>query len=111
VTRCSGIDSPLPTTREFERPAETLEDAVAALTAGDLDDGTREDARGAAHKLRGSLGMYGLHRGGEIAGEVEDILMAEPVDESRTRRSRAWCSRAERRRLAKLAGGPNGRPT
>jgi diguanylate cyclase (GGDEF)-like protein len=63
---------------------ETLEDAVAALSAGDLGDEAREEARGAAHKLRGSLGMYGLHRGGEIAGELEDILVAGPIDTART---------------------------
>ncbi|HEX6117618.1 MAG TPA: response regulator [Solirubrobacterales bacterium] len=61
-----------------------VEDAAAALSAAELDDELREEARGAAHKLRGSLGMYGFHRAGEIAGELEDLLSAGPVGSART---------------------------
>ena len=63
---------------------DVLEDAVAALSGGALPEELRDEACRSAHKLRGSLGMYGLHRGGEIAGELEDLLAAGPVDAART---------------------------
>ncbi len=61
-----------------------LEDAAAALAGGGLDDEPRDEARRAAHKLRGSLGMYGFHRAGEIAGELEDIFSEGAVGTART---------------------------
>ena len=61
---------------EFAR-LEVLEDAAAALAAGELDPELREAARGAAHKLRGSAGTFGRHRATEIAGELEDLLAGE----------------------------------
>lgn len=61
---------------EALRRVELLEDAAAALAAGELDPAERELARSAAHKLRGALGMYGYRRAGELAGELEDVLAA-----------------------------------
>ena len=42
---------------------------------------SREEAGGAAHKLAGSLGMYGYVEGTRIAREIEVLLL----DEDRTR--------------------------
>jgi diguanylate cyclase (GGDEF)-like protein len=56
--------------------AALIEDAAAALATGGLDEETRVAARSAAHKLRGSVGMYGFARAGELAGEAEDLLAA-----------------------------------
>ena len=61
-----------------------LEDAVAALASASLGDDEREAARAAAHKLRGSAGTYGFHRASELAGELEDMLAAGPIEIERT---------------------------
>jgi HPt (histidine-containing phosphotransfer) domain-containing protein len=52
-----------------------------AATAKGLSDELREEAGGAAHKLAGSLGMYGYVEGTRIAREIEVLLL----DEDRTR--------------------------
>lgn len=52
----------------------TVEEAVTALVIGDLDEELRADAEREAHKLAGSLGMFGLPRGSELAAELERAL-------------------------------------
>ena len=59
----------------FERVAN-LEEAAAALAAGEIDGERLASARADAHKLHGSVGMYGFQRAGRVAGELEDILSA-----------------------------------
>jgi chemotaxis protein histidine kinase CheA len=54
-----------------------LEQAIAALHAGKLSDAKCEAARSAAHKLRGSAGIYGFSIAGRIAGELEDALAGD----------------------------------
>lgn len=60
-------------TTTMERLA-VVESALAALAAGELDAGGREEAKGEAHKLRGILGTYGFAEGSVLAGEAEDLL-------------------------------------
>lgn len=64
--------------RVLERIA-TLEDAVAAVLAGGLEEEQREEARAAAHKLAGSLGTFGIERGTEIARGLEDAFATVPA--------------------------------
>ncbi|MBA3327301.1 MAG: Hpt domain-containing protein [Solirubrobacterales bacterium] len=59
---------------ELERRIATLERAVAALLADDLGDALRTSAHSDAHKLAGSLGMFGLAAGSQLAHEVEHKL-------------------------------------
>jgi len=59
---------------ETARRVGTLEEAVAAMLAGGLDDDLRGRAERDAHKLAGSLGMFGLPRGSELARELEQAL-------------------------------------
>lgn len=59
---------------ELERRIATLERAVAALLADDLGDALRTSAHSDAHKLAGSLGMFGLAAGSQLAHEVEQKL-------------------------------------
>jgi len=59
---------------EIEARVALIEAAAAALTSGSLPDGQREAAHGAAHKLAGTLGTFGLQRGTELAREAEDFL-------------------------------------
>ena len=54
----------------------TLEEAAAALLAGDLAEELRGRAERDAHKLAGSLGMFGVPTGSELAREVEQALGA-----------------------------------
>lgn len=60
----------------------TLEGAVAASCAGTLGDALRASALRDAHNLAGSLGMFGLPRGTELARELETTLASgrAPVD-------------------------------
>jgi HPt (histidine-containing phosphotransfer) domain-containing protein len=64
---------------EIERRVSVLDAAVAALSAGTLTTEEREAAHGDAHKLAGSLGTFGLHRGTELARQAELALATDPV--------------------------------
>ena len=55
---------------------DAIDAAGAALLAGSLDDERRTAAIVGAHKLRGTLGTFGLPQGSELAGEVEEMLRA-----------------------------------
>ncbi len=53
-----------------------MEKASAALSHGSLSDELRDEAKGEAHKLAGSLGTFGLHHGSRLAKEAEELLAA-----------------------------------
>jgi diguanylate cyclase (GGDEF)-like protein len=59
---------------ELDRRVERLEETVAAMLEGKLDEGLRAGAERDAHKLAGSLGMFGLSRGSDLARELEQAL-------------------------------------
>ncbi len=59
---------------EIDRRLVVVESAVQAMCAGALSDELREDAHQAAHKLAGTLGTFGLHRGTELARNAELVL-------------------------------------
>ena len=50
---------------------------AAAAAGDDLDIALRRDAEGEAHKLAGSLGMFGSPRGSELAHELEEMLQGD----------------------------------
>lgn len=52
----------------------TIEDAVAGLLSGATDRNARRTAEREAHKLAGSMGTFGRHRGSELAREIESLL-------------------------------------
>lgn len=52
----------------------TVEEAVTAMVSSGLDEDLRARAERDAHKLAGSLGMFGLPRGSELAAELERSL-------------------------------------
>ena len=64
---------------EIVRRVETLEEAVGAMLDRRLDENLRARAERDAHKLAGSLGMFGLPRGSELARELEQALAAVPA--------------------------------
>jgi HPt (histidine-containing phosphotransfer) domain-containing protein len=68
----------------WERNLPVLRDRLAQLDAaseaaatGKLTPEMREDAGSTAHKLAGSLGMFGYPRGTEFARKIE-VLLNEP---------------------------------
>ncbi|HEY5196790.1 MAG TPA: Hpt domain-containing protein [Solirubrobacteraceae bacterium] len=57
---------------------DTVDDAVQNGLAGRPDDGHRERAGRAAHKLAGSSGTFGFPIAGEIASRLEAALSGSP---------------------------------
>lgn len=55
---------------------DILERAGRAASTGELNEALRVEAVGLAHKFSGTLGMFGYHRGTEIAREIEQLLAA-----------------------------------
>lgn len=68
---------------EIRERARILEDAGRAEDAGTLEEADRQAARSAAHKLAGTLGMFGLHQGTELARELERIYAGGSAPETR----------------------------
>jgi len=66
-----------------EERLETLDLAATAASAGRLDESLRADAMGSAHKLAGSLGMYGYSEGTRVARELEVLLSGPAPDAGR----------------------------
>jgi HPt (histidine-containing phosphotransfer) domain-containing protein len=60
-----------------------LDRAAAAANQGALTDDLRIEARNAAHKLAGSLGMYGFDEGTRVSRELEQVLDAGAPDAAR----------------------------
>jgi HPt (histidine-containing phosphotransfer) domain-containing protein len=56
---------------QMEDRLQLLESAAAANRLGDLGEELRNEAREIAHKLAGSLGMFGFPAGSEIARRLE----------------------------------------
>jgi HPt (histidine-containing phosphotransfer) domain-containing protein len=61
----------LPTLRER---LDLLDQTAAVSLSGILPDSSRQEALSVAHKLSGSLGMFGYPQGSEIAAKIERIL-------------------------------------
>jgi HPt (histidine-containing phosphotransfer) domain-containing protein len=61
----------LPTIRER---LDLMDKFGAAAVSGSLEEHTRLEALSIAHKLAGSLGMYGYHQGTVVAAKMERIL-------------------------------------
>jgi HPt (histidine-containing phosphotransfer) domain-containing protein len=56
-----------------------LDAAAAASGSGVLNPALQREAAGIAHKLAGSLGMYGFHEGTRMARELEQHLSGPAV--------------------------------
>ncbi len=57
-----------------------LEAAAVAAQSGTLTDAQRADAEGMAHKLAGSLGMFGFPGGTTVARALEEELHLDSPD-------------------------------
>ena len=58
----------------IEERLATLDQAASSAAAGTLVEEVREHAADTAHKLAGSLGMYGYDDGTRIARQLELLL-------------------------------------
>jgi HPt (histidine-containing phosphotransfer) domain-containing protein len=58
----------------IEERLTLLDRAAAAAQEGALDVDSREEAADVAHKLAGSLGMYGYDQGTRLARQLELLL-------------------------------------
>jgi HPt (histidine-containing phosphotransfer) domain-containing protein len=63
----------LPTLRER---LDLLEVIASSASSGTIPPDSRDEAISIAHKLSGSLGMFGYQQGTEIAAKIERILKA-----------------------------------
>jgi chemotaxis protein histidine kinase CheA len=61
-----------------------LDRAAAAAAAGGLGEALQLEAVGAAHKLAGSVGMYGYDQATPIARELEVLFGGTMLDAART---------------------------
>lgn len=61
----------------FSERVEIFDRAIAKLNIGTLDNETRQEAQFEAHKLVGSLGTFGLHKGSGIARKLEHLFKTE----------------------------------
>ncbi|MGK7923644.1 MAG: response regulator [Spirulina sp.] len=68
----------------FLERIEDIEEAIAALSSKTLSETLRDNAEKQAHKLIGSLGMYGLTRGSDWARELELAFMDMGILQERT---------------------------
>ena len=55
---------------------EVLDRAATAAASGDLSEVLRGEALEVAHKVAGSLGMFGYKLGTEISQQIEQLLEA-----------------------------------
>jgi|HubBroStandDraft_1064217.scaffolds.fasta_scaffold17014_2 HPt (histidine-containing phosphotransfer) domain-containing protein len=60
---------------EIRARVEILESAAQALANGELATAQRQQAAGAAHKLAGTLGTFGLARGTVVARKLERLYV------------------------------------
>ncbi|MEB3336712.1 MAG: response regulator, partial [Leptolyngbyaceae bacterium] len=60
---------------QFIAHIQLLEEAMAALLRGDINAELRQQVERTAHKLAGSLGMFGLHEGTRIAQAIEQLWL------------------------------------
>ena len=72
----------------------TLDQAAEAAAAGRLGDKLRQEAASSAHKLSGSLGMYGYDQGTRVARELEVLLGGGAPEAARLRQLVAELRRA-----------------
>jgi HPt (histidine-containing phosphotransfer) domain-containing protein len=66
-----------------EERLAVLDRAAAAAAGGALGEELRAEAAGNAHKLAGSLGMYGFDEGTRVARELEVLLGVATPDAAR----------------------------
>ena len=84
--------------QRFQQPIlerlATLAATASALAAGDCPGALLQQAEQQAHKLVGSLGMFGLAPGSELAGRLEQLAIALQ-NHPTPKQSRAFCQQVQ----------------
>lgn len=62
-----------------------LDGAAAAAETGTWNEDLRKEAQSSAHKLAGSLGMYGFDEGTRIARQLDQMLASGSPDSASLR--------------------------
>jgi HPt (histidine-containing phosphotransfer) domain-containing protein len=62
---------------DIQQRVAVIEATAQALRAGSLSSEERHAAHAAAHKLAGTLGTFGLHRGTDLARQLEEEFAGE----------------------------------
>jgi HPt (histidine-containing phosphotransfer) domain-containing protein len=65
---------------QIQNRLQLLDSAAAANRDGDMGEELRSEAREIAHKLAGSLGMFGFPMGSEIARRLELLFESRDPD-------------------------------
>lgn len=79
----------------------TLTAAATALEQNTLSDQVQQAAQQAAHKLAGVLGMFDLPTGTQIARQLEELLLKQPLRSSQVDRLRSLVTELSRLLKAK----------
>jgi diguanylate cyclase (GGDEF)-like protein len=85
-----------------------IEQAAAAFKQGILRTPLRQQAVQAAHKLIGSMGLFGSEEGSRLAQELEHQLQTQPSPSSRSNSAPSSLVKALRRELQQIATDPGG---
>jgi diguanylate cyclase (GGDEF)-like protein len=88
-----------------------IEQAAAAFKQGILKTPLRQQAVQAAHKLIGSMGLFGSEEGSRLAQELEHQLQTKPSSSSRSDSSPSSLVKALRQELQQIATDPGGKLT
>lgn len=87
--------------------AARLDQVLADMVAGEVDEGEREEATEVAHQLVGSAGTFGFPGASQLAAELEHFFVeADFTDQTRLAAAREMV----RRLRAELAAGPAYQP-
>jgi HPt (histidine-containing phosphotransfer) domain-containing protein len=65
---------------QIQNRLQLLDSAAAANRDGDMGEELRNEAREIAHKLAGSLGMFGFPMGSQIARRLEMLFESDDPD-------------------------------
>ncbi len=68
----------------FRLRVDLLLSAAEATRTQTLDEDLRKEAHATAHKLAGSLGMFGQHQAGELASQLEHLYESENTPDTTT---------------------------
>jgi HPt (histidine-containing phosphotransfer) domain-containing protein len=93
----------------LERVA-VLEAAASAVTAKTLTEAEREAAQAAAHKLAGTLGMFNLARGTDLARELDLAFSSKSALAAATGKHLATLAAELRTMIENRAAGIESRP-
>lgn len=95
---------------KFSNRATVIEQAISALLKDALGNKLRRQAEQEAHKLAGSLGMFGFAEGSRLAREIEQIFQAKSHNDQNQALHLSELLVALRRELQQTPSAPVSKP-